>query len=249
MTDEKDALIADLEAENARLRGLRVKPLEWFLAQINYHRADPMNCAFRYTVREDVNAQGSFYWYINGSKNDSPFLSLEAAKAGAQADYERRVLSALAPASEPADDVREPITMRYTNWRGETAMRTIRPLRLRYDATEWHPEPGWLLTAWDTEKDAERDFALSDCDFTAALAAMPPREVSVAEAARVLLDATPNPIFGNLKPVLMDEFSETHPFINDDGDEDTLDVTISWWATKDIIEAALRALAAKGGEA
>jgi hypothetical protein len=49
----------------------------------------------------------------------------------------------------------------YTNWRGETAVRTITPKSIRFGATEWHPEPQWLLLADDAEK-GEREFALLD---------------------------------------------------------------------------------------
>ena len=72
-----------------------------------------------------------------------------------------------------------------------------------------------------------------------------PRAVSVQESATGLLDACPNPIFDNLKPVLMGEFHQTYPFFDEDGDEVTAKVNISWTVTKDIIRAALRALAQK----
>lgn len=49
----------------------------------------------------------------------------------------------------------------YTNYRGETAQRTIRPERLWFGTTDWHPTPGWLLKAWDFDKRAYRDFAMS----------------------------------------------------------------------------------------
>lgn len=50
----------------------------------------------------------------------------------------------------------------YTNWRGETSERTIQPKYVWFGSTEWHPEPQWLLTAFDLEKNAHRDFALKD---------------------------------------------------------------------------------------
>ena len=50
----------------------------------------------------------------------------------------------------------------YTNWRGETSERTITPMHVWFGATDWHPEPQWLLRAWDHERNAERDFALKD---------------------------------------------------------------------------------------
>lgn len=67
-------------------------------------------------------------------------------------------------ASQPAPQVRPgaPITLTYTNWKGETAQRTIIPRRVWWGSTEWHPEPQWLLTAFDVDKGAQRDFALKD---------------------------------------------------------------------------------------
>lgn len=54
------------------------------------------------------------------------------------------------------------MTLTYTNWRGETSLRRLRPIGIWFGATEWHPEPQWLLKAWDEDKGAERDFALAD---------------------------------------------------------------------------------------
>lgn len=50
----------------------------------------------------------------------------------------------------------------YTNWKGETAERAIRPIELWYGATEYHPEEQWLLRALDIEKNDERNFAMRD---------------------------------------------------------------------------------------
>lgn len=50
----------------------------------------------------------------------------------------------------------------YTNWRGETAERSIEPIKIWFGSTEWHKEKQWLLKATDLEKIAERDFALKD---------------------------------------------------------------------------------------
>lgn len=50
----------------------------------------------------------------------------------------------------------------YTNYRGETSRREIRPDKIWFGATEWHPEPQWLLDAHDIEKDALRNFAMKD---------------------------------------------------------------------------------------
>ncbi|CAN7519707.1 hypothetical protein [Brucella pseudogrignonensis] len=59
-------------------------------------------------------------------------------------------------------DIGNPITLVYTNYRGETSERTITPIKPWFGSTEWHPEPQWLLTAFDHEKQATRDFALKD---------------------------------------------------------------------------------------
>lgn len=56
----------------------------------------------------------------------------------------------------------EPVKLTYTNWRGETSERTITPKTVYFGSTEWHPEPQWLLRAFDHDKRAERDFALKD---------------------------------------------------------------------------------------
>ena len=60
-------------------------------------------------------------------------------------------------------DMRGPIRVRYTNWRGETADRHLMPTSLWFGSTEWHSEPQWLMKAVDLEKGgAVRDFALKD---------------------------------------------------------------------------------------
>jgi len=75
-------------------------------------------------------------------------------------DYVRADLVEALPAVQPVTGA--PVTLTYTNWRGETAQRTIIPQRVWFGSTDWHPEPQWLLTALDIEKGAERDFALKD---------------------------------------------------------------------------------------
>ena len=68
--------------------------------------------------------------------------------------------------TEKSRDEDQAITFTYTNWRGETSIRKAIPMGMEWGSTEWHPEPGWLLNAYDLEKQAERQFALKDCDFT-----------------------------------------------------------------------------------
>ncbi len=49
----------------------------------------------------------------------------------------------------------------YTNHKGRRAVRTITPLELTFGGTEFHPEPQWLLRAFDHEKNAERTFSMA----------------------------------------------------------------------------------------
>lgn len=54
------------------------------------------------------------------------------------------------------------INILYTNYRGETAVRTVVPIKIWFGATDWHPEAQWLLDAVDLEKGANRSFAVKD---------------------------------------------------------------------------------------
>lgn len=54
----------------------------------------------------------------------------------------------------------DPLVFTYTNHRGETAERSIVPRRVVWGSTEWHPEPQWLLWAFDLDREAERAFPL-----------------------------------------------------------------------------------------
>lgn len=56
----------------------------------------------------------------------------------------------------------EEVSIVYTNYRGETAIRRIVPKKIWFGKTDWHPEEQWLLDAVDMEKNAERSFALKD---------------------------------------------------------------------------------------
>jgi hypothetical protein len=71
------------------------------------------------------------------------------------------ILSAL-PVAPVVDEAAPIAVVYYTNWRGETSRRRIIPKSVRYGSTEWHPEPQWLMLAWDDDKQADREFALKD---------------------------------------------------------------------------------------
>lgn len=53
------------------------------------------------------------------------------------------------------------VTLDYTNYRGERALRTVTPWGVEWGTTDWHPEPGWLLTCYDHDRAACRVYALS----------------------------------------------------------------------------------------
>lgn len=56
----------------------------------------------------------------------------------------------------------ETVTILYENYRGETAVRRITPIaREWFGSSDWHPEPQWLFTAFDMDKEVFRDFARS----------------------------------------------------------------------------------------
>ncbi|MDR6952331.1 hypothetical protein J2X65_001686 [Ancylobacter sp. 3268] len=63
--------------------------------------------------------------------------------------------------ASPAELEKAPLTFTYRNWRGETDTRRALPLGIRFGSTEWHPEPEWLLRAFDIDRQAEREFALA----------------------------------------------------------------------------------------
>ena len=48
----------------------------------------------------------------------------------------------------------------YTNYRGETFLRTIIPKEIVFESNEFHKEEQWILVAFDIDKQAERRFAI-----------------------------------------------------------------------------------------
>ncbi|QTA32355.1 hypothetical protein JHY03_25060 [Streptomyces sp. CA-256286] len=56
----------------------------------------------------------------------------------------------------------EAVSILYVNYRGEKGWRRVRPLKIWFGSTEWHPGNQWLMDAIDLEKGAERSFALKD---------------------------------------------------------------------------------------
>ena len=63
-------------------------------------------------------------------------------------------------------DLAQEVIIDYTNWRGERAMRRIRPTgRVTFENNEWHPETQWLLEAVDIDKGEIRSFALANIHY------------------------------------------------------------------------------------
>ena len=56
--------------------------------------------------------------------------------------------------------VSDVVCFSYQNHRGEVEVRFVRPIRIWFGSTAWHPHAGWLLEAFDVMKQATRDFAL-----------------------------------------------------------------------------------------
>lgn len=54
------------------------------------------------------------------------------------------------------------ISFRYKNWRGEVSTRSATVTALTFGATEWHPEPQWLVEGTDNATGAQRSFAIRD---------------------------------------------------------------------------------------
>lgn len=70
------------------------------------------------------------------------------------------------------------IEVDYKNHRGETSRRRIVPVAFWCGSTEWHPETGLLLNAYDDDKGAMRDFAVMDFDLSTLQLATPKQPVT-----------------------------------------------------------------------
>ena len=56
----------------------------------------------------------------------------------------------------------EAVCMVYTNYRGETSVRNVIPIKIWYGKTDWHQQEQWLLDGFDIDKNSERTFAMID---------------------------------------------------------------------------------------
>lgn len=59
----------------------------------------------------------------------------------------------------------ECIKVRYTNWKGETAIRNIELAGCpHWGKTQWHPEPTWLIAGTDLDKNEHRVWSIKDME-------------------------------------------------------------------------------------
>lgn len=54
------------------------------------------------------------------------------------------------------------LKFKYVNYRGEVSWRTVLNPEIYWGNSEYHKKFQWMLSAWDTEKDAVRHFAVKD---------------------------------------------------------------------------------------
>ena len=55
-----------------------------------------------------------------------------------------------------------PVHIKYKNWKDVVSFRMVIPNRIYYGSTEYHPEPQWLMEAFDCDKRELRTFAMKD---------------------------------------------------------------------------------------
>jgi len=64
--------------------------------------------------------------------------------------------------SEELVKMQKALKFKYKNWENKIAIRTVRPIKIWFGKTQWHPKEGWLLKALDLDKNEERDFSVKD---------------------------------------------------------------------------------------
>ncbi|WP_336801783.1 hypothetical protein [Kaistia sp. MMO-174] len=146
------------------------KPLPWQLTDAGWlaarergkgARVEPLGvidpAADRFTPAERAFWDASVDFMNRRVKVEDTLLAVAAGKRGPIEAAEAKELAVrLGVPTQPG----QPVEVLYTNWRGVTGVRSIIPKSVWYGSTEWHPEPQWLLRAFDVEKQADRDFAL-----------------------------------------------------------------------------------------
>lgn len=82
-------------------------------------------------------------------------------KAATALDHIKRTSAPSVPPDiqgEPRDIEKPMLVFQYRNWRDEVAERHVIPQRVWWGSTEFHPIGCWLLTAYDLDRQAMRDF-------------------------------------------------------------------------------------------
>ena len=64
--------------------------------------------------------------------------------------------------SEELVKMQKALKFKYKNWENKIAIGTVRPIKIWFGKTQWHPKEGWLLKALDLDKNEERDFSVKD---------------------------------------------------------------------------------------
>ncbi len=64
----------------------------------------------------------------------------------------------------PETALKNAIKVKYTNYRGETAIRTIIPGECRWGTSEYHKEEQWLMRVFDVDRNDYREYALQDIE-------------------------------------------------------------------------------------
>lgn len=93
----------------------------------------------------------------------------------------------------------DPFQFEYTNYRGETAIRSVIPSRVFYGTVPpYHPDPGWYLEAFDLDKQAVRHFDMAQihrgirAPAVAPVAPVLPKTRSPSEIASRVMAAIPH---------------------------------------------------------
>ena len=114
----------------------------------------PVNEPHAWLIRK-----GGYYYRPNRAG-----YTTSRAEAGRYTEVEARKEAEIEPwhmSAVPADDA-PAFVFTYRNHRGVSGVRRMQPIGVRFGSTEWHPEPQWLLRAFDLDKDSEREFAMSE---------------------------------------------------------------------------------------
>lgn len=126
------------------------------------------------------------------------------AAAAAEEDAGNRLKPASTIESTWTQAEDQHLSMTCRNWRGKFEQKTIRPINLWFSR---HPEPAWLLQAWDCEEGKRRDFNLDGCHFTRLdrPGSKGERDLSIDRLALALMDTRPD-----LARMSLDEWLATH---------------------------------------